>query len=266
MKKLNLILILIFTTFLIISCSDEDDTFLVSDTDYFPLEVDNSWTYENELNQNSESLEGLETLTINEQSQNRFSFTQTVTNLGGFYTGVLSSGEVYKQDGNRKIIYDGVFSIQLENNLPSLNIPLEDVVLYDANLSQASIMSSNSGEFQQDINGFPVDFNYEINSIHNGFSAEEIINFETYQDVFVSEIQVLLSATVFLVFTNFTILQEQTVTTITNYYAKDIGLISSEVSTEIIFEDIPEQLEVEVPDVNFTSTQQLQSYSLNTNS
>ncbi|WP_019038797.1 hypothetical protein [Psychroflexus tropicus] len=266
MRKLNLTLIFFFILVFTISCSEEEDNFLTSDTDYFRLEVGNSWNYDNQLNQNSETIQGSETLNITEQNQNRYRFSQTVDNLAGFYTSILSSGEVFKQSGNQQIAYDGQFSIQLEDNLPAIEIPLENVVLYDANLSQGNSMSVNTGEFQQNINGFPVDFIFEINSIHKGFLAQEVINNTTYEDVFVSEIQVSLSASVFLVITNVPLLQEQKVTTITNYYAKDVGLISSEVSTAIIFEDIPPQLEVEIPDVDFSSEQLLQDYTLNPDS
>ena len=262
MKKLIFTAVLISMSFCMISCSEEDDTFLTSDVDYFPLEVENSWTYANELNQNSETLEGTETLSVVEQDQNRFNFSQSVADLAGFYTSTLASGEVYKQNGNQQIIYDGEFSIELENDLAALEIPLEDVVLYDAGLTQGDMMSSSTGEFQQNINGFPVDFVFEINSIHNGFLAQEVINNITYDDVFVSEIQILLSASVFLVITDVPIIQEQEVTTIKNYYAKGVGLISSEVSTDIIFEDIPPQLNIEIPDINFTSSQNLLDYSV----
>jgi hypothetical protein len=126
-------------------------------------------------------------------------------------------------------------------------------------------MFSNAGELQQNINGFPVDFEYEISSTHKGFLISEVVNDVTYEDVFVSEINISLSASVFLVISDFSILQKQDVIKITNYYAKDIGLIYSRVNTEIIFEDIPEQLNTEISDVNSTSTQNLISYSLSTN-
>ena len=262
MKKLDFKIIIVFVSFCMISCSDEDETFLTSDTNYFPLEVGNSWTYTNELIQNSETLEGTETLSVLGRNQNRFRFTQSVADLVGFYTSILASGEVYKQNRNQQIIYDGEFSIELENNIGALEIPLEDVVLYDAGLSQGDIMSTSSGEFQQNINGFPVDFLFEINSIHNGFLAQYVINNITYDDVFVSEIQVLLSASVFLVITDVPVIQEQKVTTIKNYYAKGVGLISSEATTDVIFEDIPPQLNIEIPDVNFTSSQNLLDYTV----
>lgn len=237
-----------------------------SGIDYFPLKVDNSWTYENQLNQNSIDTQGNETLTIDSENQNRYSFTQTPNQLIGIFTSMLASGEVYKQNGTQKIILDGEFSIDLENELSSFEFPLLNMVLYDSNSSQGSTMSLSSGQFQQDINGFPVNFIFEISSVHRGFAVEKLVNNITYEDVFISEIQVNLSASVFLAFNNFTILQDQQVTSITNYYAKDIGLIKSEVSTEIIFEDIPEQLGIVIPDVDFNSIQELESYSLDPNS
>lgn len=269
MKKLPIVLTLILISFCI-SCSDDNDSFSNSEINYFPLEVDNSWVYENQLNQDSGNTQGTETLSIETETENRYSFSQTNNELTGIFTSMLASGEIYKQNGDQKIILDGQYSLDLdldlENNPTNLKFPFEDIVLYDANLSQGNMMSFSSGEFQQEINGFPVDFNFEINSIHKGFVLEKVVNGLSYNDVFVSEIQVSLSANVFIVFSKFTILQKQEISRITNYYAKDIGLIKSEVSTEIIFEDIPDQLNTEIPDVNFTSSQELETYSLNSNS
>ena len=259
--------ILIFSAFILasVSCSEEDDSFLVSDTDYFPLELENYWTYNNQLNSNTESSQGVETLSIDNQVRNRFSFSQVIDSQAGLFTNVLASGEVCKQSGNQEIIYDGNLNLALDNNLQNFEFPLEDVILYDANFTQGDVMFSNAGELQQNINGFPVDFEYEISSIHKGFLISEVVNNVTYEDVFVSEINISLSASVFLVISDFSILQKQDVIKITNYYAKDIGLIYSRVNTEIIFEDIPEQLNTEISDVNSTSTQNLISYSLSTN-
>ncbi|MFD0932292.1 hypothetical protein ACFQ0R_06700 [Psychroflexus salinarum] len=262
MKKILLLAVFILAT---LSCSEEDDSSLVSDVNYFPLEIENSWTYSNQSYSNTENSQGTETLTINNQDGNRFSFTQIVNSQPGLFTSVLASGEVYKQNGNQKIIYDGNLSLALDNNLQNFEFPLDDIILYDANLSQGDVMFSNAGELQQNINGFPVDFEYEINSTHKGFLISEVINDVTYEDIFVSEINISLSASVFLVISNFSILQKQDIIKITNYYAKDIGLIYSKADTEIIFEDIPEQLNTEISDVNTTSTQNLMSYSLSTN-
>lgn len=259
MKKFSFALTLICISFCL-SCSEEEDPSLYSNVDYFPLEVGNSWVYENQLNQNSEQFQGSEIVSVDEKFQNKYGFTQTNDELVGIFSSMLSSGKVYKQNGNQKIVLEGTFSIDLESELFNLEIPLQDIVLYDQNLSQGDIMSLSSGVFQQDINDFPVDFTFEISSIHKGFSTSKTINDVSYEDVFTSEIQVSLSADVFLVFNNFTVLQKQKITSITNHYAKDIGLIKSEVFTKIIFEDIPEQLEMEIPDVDFNSSQNLETY------
>jgi hypothetical protein len=83
--------------------------------------------------------------------------------------------------------------------------------------------------------------------------------------VFSSKISLNLSASVFIVFSDFTILQKQNASTITNYYAKDIGLIKSDVSTDITFENIPEQLNFEIPDVAIQSDQNLIESSIDLN-
>lgn len=262
MKKLPIVPTLLLIVFCI-SCSEGDDLFLNSDVDYFPLEVDNSWTYENQFNQGSENSQSTETLTIETKNQNQYHFNQSEDELVGIFTSMLASGKVFKQNGNQKITLDGKFNIELNSDLTNLEFPIDDIVLYDANLSQGNTMSFSSGEFQQEINDLPVNFKFEISSIHKGFSVEKNVNGVNYEDVFISEIRVSLSANVFIVFSSFTILQKQEVASITNYYSKDVGLIKSEVSAEIIFEDIPEQLNVDIPDVNFTSSQELKNYSLN---
>ncbi|NEV93578.1 hypothetical protein G3567_05350 [Psychroflexus sp. YR1-1] len=261
MKKHRLSLIVILIIFCS-SCSEEEDTFLNSDVDYLPLDIGNSWVYENHLSQNASNIQGTEILSVDEKIQNRYGFTQSSDELLGIFSSMLAGGKVYKQNGNQKIILDGEYSIDLENGLSPLQLPLEDIVLYDDFSSQGDIMSSSSGEFQQSINDYPVDFIFKISSVNKGFSTSKVVNEVSYENIFVSEIQITLSAEVFIVFTDFTLLQEQQITSITNYFAEDIGLILSEVNTEIIFEDILEQLEIEIPDLDFNSSQELDSYLL----
>lgn len=265
MKKFTFAFTLIFISFCL-SCSEEEDPSLYSDVDFFPLEVGNAWTYKNQFNQNSVNIQGTEIVSVNEKIQNKYGFTQTSDESVGVFSSMLSSGKVYKQNANQRIVLEGDYSIDLESELSNLEIPLQDIVLYDVNSSQGGIMSVSSGTFQQDINGFPVDFIFEISSVHKGFLTSKVINNVSYEDVFISEIQVSLSANVFIVFNTFTVLQKQKITSITNYYAKDIGLVKSEVNTKIIFEDIPEQLGIEIPDVDFNSSQEIETYLLSPNS
>ncbi|EMY81414.1 hypothetical protein pgond44_06165 [Psychroflexus gondwanensis ACAM 44] len=267
MKKVSVYLGIIFLLFCY-SCASEDEDILLSDSNYFPLALDNSWTYENTSRENSSTITGNETLSISEvntQNPQRFSFTQTVTNFSGVFTTILSSGEVYKQNGEQTIIFDGEYSVFLSDEFPGFTIPLLDVTLYDAALTQGDVLYTSLGEVEEDINGFPVSLEYEITLAHAGFMENMTVNGQTYSDVYSSKISLNLSASVFIVFSDFTILQEQNASTITNYYAKDIGLIKSDVSTDIIFEDIPEQLNFEIPDVSVQSNQNLIDSSINLN-
>lgn len=263
MMKKNAALI-ITLVFALSSCTEDNESEFLSDADYFPLELENSWTYENQVVSDGVTNLGSETLAITKRADDRFNFTQNVNSQAGVFTSILASGEVYKQNGNQIIVYDGNLNLSIDSNLQNLEFPLEDIIFYDVASSSGDILSSNSGQFQENINGFPIDFSYEITSMHSGFSPSELVSNTTYENVFISELEVSLSATVFLVISDFTILQKQNILSIKNYYAKGVGLIKSEVNTEIIFEDIPEQLDVQISDVISRSTQSLESYELST--
>jgi hypothetical protein len=248
---------------LIFACSEEEDVIVLSDTDYFPLTIDNTWNYNNSMAQNGTTLNGNEQLMVDSKTQqDEFEFSRNTNAVAGVFTQVLTSGKVNKQEENERINYNGELTLALGDGLSEVVFPLENVTLYDAGLSNGDVMSISSGTFEESINGFTVDFNFEVRSIHHGFSVNETVNGTLYDDVFISKTLVRLSASTFIVINDFTLLQEQEIIVIKNYYAKDVGLILSEVEAEIIFEDIPEQLNVEIPDVNFTSNQTLQNYTL----
>jgi hypothetical protein len=267
MKKVSVYLGIIFLLFCY-SCANEDENILLSDSNYFPLALDNSWTYENTFTENSNPITGSENLSISEvnaQEPQRFSFSKTVTDISGAFTNILSSGEVFKQNGDQTIIFDGQYSVFLSDELPNFKIPLSEVTLYNAASTQGDVLYNSLGEVEGDLNGFPVRLEYEINFSHAGFMENMTVNNQTYSDVYISKISLYLSVNVSIVFSDFTIIQEQNVSTITNYYAKDIGLIKSDVSTNIDFEDIPEQFNVEITDVSIQSNQNLIDFSIDLN-
>lgn len=255
----------LLTLLIIGSCANDDNGFTALKPNYFPLSVGNSWDYENTNQQDQISERGFETLIIsdsNKQSPEAFTFEQNTNDLAGVFTSILSTGEVYKDMDNQQVFFNGEYNFQLEDDSPTITIPLEHVLIYDANLSQEDELYVTSGEIEQNIDDLPLTFNYEINTIHKGFLSDKTVNDVLYEDIYISEINLKLSAEVFIIFSDFTILQEQNVTTITNYYAKDVGLIKSEVQIEAIFEDIPEQLDLEISDIDIQSQQNLIDYSV----
>ena len=83
---------------------------------------------------------------------------------------------------------------------------------------------------------------------------------ETYQNVLITEIVANASVVADLGITTQNVLQDQNVVTILNYFAPDIGLIKSDVTTLVEFEDIPL---LNLSDFSSTSSQELTSFSLN---
>ena len=134
MKKISVYLGIIFLLFCY-SCASEDEDILLPDSNYFPLALDNSWTYENTSTENSNTITGSENLSISEvnaQNPQRFSFTQTVTDFSGVFTTILSSGQVFKQNGEQTIIFDGDCSVFLGNTVSNFKIPLSKATFYNS--------------------------------------------------------------------------------------------------------------------------------------
>ncbi|WP_127844699.1 hypothetical protein [Psychroflexus aestuariivivens] len=255
----SLLLLLIVNS--LISCAD-DDSNEIDNTNYFPLVIGNSWDYQNSITVNGNTQNGGETLMISGSTgtePERFSFQQSNIELPGTTTSVISAGEIYKENG-QNIVLDS--NLEFNTDMIDLSLPIENVTVYNANTNEGDQFFTETGEIEQNVNGFPVTINYEIASINGGFVPSMNIEGETYNNIYISELEVNMSISVFLVFSEFTILADQNVTTVTNYFAKDIGLIKSMVSTELIFEDIPDQVGFELEDISSTSTQNIIDYQV----
>ena len=245
-----------------VSCADDDDSGMIeNNSNYFPLVVGNSWDYQNSIESDENTQTGSETLTVSESLESnpeRFSFEQSNVELAGTTTSVISAGEVYKEDG-QNIVFDSDF--EFDTDMLDLSLPIENVTIYNSNTNEGDQFYTENGEIEETVNGLPVTINYELISTNGGFMPSMNVEGETYEDIYISELTFNMSVSVFFVF-NVTVLQEQNVTTVTNYFAKDVGLIKSTVNTELIFEDIPDQVGFQLQDISFYSTQNLIDYQV----
>lgn len=261
--KFNLkICSLLFLSTLIIACADDDSSTVENNSNYFPLVVGNSWDYQNSIESDENTQTGSETLTISESLESnpeRFSFEQSNVELPGTTTSVISAGEVYKEDG-QNIIFDSEYELDTGGIL-DLSLPIENVTIYNSNTNEGDEFYTENGEIEETVNGLPVTISYELISTNGGFMPSMNVEGETYEDIYISELTFDMSISVFFVF-NVTVLQDQNVTTVTNYFAKDVGLIKSTVDTELIFEDIPDQVGFQLQDISFYSTQNLIDYQV----
>ena len=255
------ILLLLVTT-LFFSCESEDDNTLQADN-YFDLSVGNSWTYNNTITQEGNSTSGTETLEVNGietiNNQDYFSFIQSNVEQQGLVTSILTSGELYKTNDNAQLVFTGDYNFEATPELPSLNFELNNATIYDQSAQAGATVYNQSNAITQEIQGVPLNINYSINIINGGNIGELTVNNETYQNVYQSEIIINADIQADLGLINVTVLQQQDVVTATNYFAPNIGLIRSDVVTELLFEDLPQ---INLPDISSTSSQELIDFSL----
>lgn len=258
-------LLIVFLCLVLASCSsDDENTPSVTINNYFDLNVGNSWTYQNTATQANNSTSGSETLEVSNietiNNQDYFSFTQSNIELPGLITSILSSGELYTTANNAQLVFTGDYSFAIDENLPSFNFQLDEATIYNQTASLDAAIFTQSNSFTEDVQNIPLNFNYTLTIYNRGQLNELSVQGETYQNVLITEMVVNASVVADLGITTQNVLQDQNVVTILNYFAPDIGLIKSDVTTLVEFEDIPL---LNLPDFSSTSSQELTSFSLN---
>jgi len=258
-----------------IGCSSDDsdnpdDSASISN--HFPLNTDNSWTYNNQTtNQNGNSTSSQETITVASSSEMQGVTYYTLASDAspmeqGFVTGLLTNGELTAAES--QLIFDGEYNIPLSDlglaGAENLSIPLANIILYDIDANTGDILTENDNQLTQNlpvpgIGEFPFTFEYTITSTQSDFLESYTVGEETYNDV--------ISATVVLelevhtnVGVNITVLAPQDAIQITNYYANNVGLIYSNTDVHYQFEDINLPTFPVIDDIQFNYTQELDSY------
>lgn len=258
-------LLVVFMCLALASCSSDDENgSSVTINNYFDLNVGNSWTYQNTATQSNSTTSGSETLEVSDietiNNQDYFSFTQTNVEQPGLVTSILSSGELYTTANNAQLIFTGDYSFIINEDLPSFDFQLDEAMIYNQTASLDAAIYSQSNSFSQVVQSIPLNFNYTLTIYNRGQLNELSVQGETYQNILITEMVVNASVVADLGITTQNVLQDQNVVTILNYFAPDIGLIKSDVTTLVEFEDIPL---LNLSDFSSTSSQELTSFSLN---
>ena len=245
------------------ACSDDDtdipDTNPPVDADnFFPLVIGNTWDYENvTTSPGVEDFVSNETLSVAGSTGVLFDLETDNPMNAGPVTSALSQG-VLSKSGDQ-LIFSGSLGFAVEG-FPDFDIALDNAAIYDLSASQGSVMYNDSGSFQETIEGAPITFNYEIETVMGDSFNSYQVNGTTYDDVISSKIIVTLEITATLFF-EVTILPEQQVVEIENYFANDIGMVFS--NTDVIFDFIElDQIPIPVEDLEFVVTQSLESYDV----
>lgn len=239
MKKLTYLLLSLF----IISCSSSDDNgggIPAEETfNYFPLNSGTYWTYDNESDQGI-TRDSLYVSGIEELNGVNYTVLSAELPVTGFMTSLLSESLVRATD--TKLILNGELGAPPVDGFPEITIPLDDVVLYDTEASNGTLLSEVTGEIEQDVDGIPIIIVFTISAIQgealeNGYGDFSNVNVLTSNII----VNLSIAAAIEIVpgtVISIPVLQAQDVVVTTNYFADGIGLINSDTLIEYQLEDL----------------------------
>ncbi len=264
MKNLSkLFTICLFAGF--ISCSSDDDgSSTPSNTFSIPLNSGNYWTYDVE---DTNGMSGRDSLFVGNDTvinSKTYKKMKVRNNMAmGFYSSSLRNNGVRKE--NNKMYLTGDLSLAAAETLPiNLDVTLSDFVIFDADASTASVLSTKSGVIQETFNSIPLTINYTLKSVAGESLASYTLGGTTYNNV--KKMNVVLNLSVSAIFSGIplpiTVLQPQDVLTSTLHIADGVGMIYSSTNTTYNIDiNIADQLGID-PSQTQTQTETISTYNL----
>ena len=263
MKKIALLLVLI----LIVSCSTSDDnggTSILETSNYFPLTLSSYWNYNNE-NEEGIARDSLYTASI--EVLNGLNYTKLIASepISGFMTSMMSQSLMRTSES--KLFLNGEFGTPIIEGFPNISIPLTDLIIYDKEAENGTLLSEEIGEIVEVIDAIPISINYTISTIQGdivdegtgAFTANKVLTSSIILNLSIStNIEIL--GTVIVI----PILQAQDVLKTTNYFASNVGLIFSESLIEYELEDLS-SLGIDLPipsEDSSTTIQNIDTYKI----
>jgi hypothetical protein len=263
MKKITILLVLV----LIISCSSSDDSGenpIVETYNYFPLTLSSYWNYNNDNEQGStrDSLYAASNEVLNGLSHTKLIASEPIS---GFMTSMMSQSLMRTTES--KLFLNGEFGTPPIEGFPDITIPLTDLIIYDKEAGNGTVLSEVTGEIEEIISEIPIIIGYTISTIQGEILEEGYGDF-TDNKVLISTIKVNLSisANIEILGTiiQIPILQAQDVVKTTNYFASSVGLIYSESLIEYQLEDLS-SLGIDLPipsEASSLATQNIDTYQI----
>lgn len=259
--KISKLFYLLLIGLAIHACSDDDTDLPGGNTpedidNYFPLVAGNTWNYENVvMSPAQDDIVSNETLSVVGSTMGDFDLETDNPMNAGPVTSALDQG-VLRKSGSQ-LIFTGALGFAVEG-FPNLEIALNDAAIYDVDASSGTILYADSGSSEETIENVPLTINYEIETVMGANINSYSVNGMTYNDVITSQIIIRLEIRAAGIFT---VLPEQDVIVIDNYFALDIGMVSSETEVEFDFTEVG-QLPLPIEDFMLSSTQSLESYTV----
>lgn len=271
MKKITYLLSLLVLT----SCSSDDDapTEIQTQSNYFPLVVGNQWNYSNTSEDYNGTSDSNETLNVEDEilvnNIEKYQLISTVEEANVSITSILSTGLVYKQNGKMFLSGNFNFSLEEESNLPDLGIDFEDLVIYDENATQGSILFDlDEGITLPEFNNITISATIQIQSKSLGNLELLEVNGVTFEDVISSSITVKIGVTASAIVPplpipiTVAIFDNQEVIASTNYFANQVGLIKSETTLNIEFNDLGTFFPLELDNIFTQFSQEITNYEV----
>ena len=263
MKKITLLFVLI----IIVSCSTNDDKQedpVVEVYNYFPLTLSSYWNYNNE---NEEGIAKDSLYTSSNEVLNGLNYTKFIASepISGFMTSMMSQNLM--RTAESKLFLNGEFGTPLIEGFPDISIPLTDLIIYDKEAENGTLLSEVIGEISEIIDDIPIIINYTISTIQGdildegtgAFSSNKVLTSSIILNLSIStNIEIL--GTVIVI----PILQAQDVIKTTNYFASGVGLIFSESLIEYELEDLSSLgIDLPIPSEDSSSaTQNIDTYQI----
>lgn len=263
MKKITLLFVLI----IIVSCSTNDDKQedpVVEVYNYFPLTLSSYWNYNNE---NEEGIAKDSLYTSSNEVLNGLNYTKFIASepISGFMTSMMSQNLMRTTES--KLFLNGEFGTPLIEGFPDISIPLTDLIIYDKEAENGTLLSEEIGEISEIIDDIPIIINYTISTIQGdildegtgAFSSNKVLTSSIILNLSIStNIEIL--GTVIVI----PILQAQDVIKTTNYFASGVGLIFSESLIEYELEDLSSLgIDLPIPSEDSSSaTQNINTYQI----
>ena len=250
----------------LISCGDDDTTPNTNNTAaYFPLNLNSSWSYTNE---SEDQISQDNMFVVGTQQDNGVQYTNLDTqelNPGGFMVGLLTQNLVRKETG--KLIVNGALGGVPVEGFPDISIPLNNAVLFDPNAQPGSQLNFVSGTLEETIMELPLIIQYASTTTQEETLTSYSTDSETFTDVIHSSIILNIEISIEIPAINqlIPILVAQDVLVIDNYYAANIGLVFSQETLDYSFVDLENNpfLEIDLPEQNTSiSTATLTSFEI----
>lgn len=238
--KINYTLFAFALLFLACSSEDTDNTNNTIVGDYFPSNLNDTWTYavENNSTTNPEyNYSETDIGVINTASNSTFTLQFNGGNNAPIYgtsNSIFSNGTFTKTEST--LTFDGDITLLANLGLPSTqSITLDNFLVYDLNAQPEAELAITQNTINEDLEldglTIPLTIAYQVSNTNKSTLASLTINGTTYNNVIRTNIKVNLSIlgtiTVLGIPSTQSILDAQDVLVIDHYYAKDIGLIKS---------------------------------------